>query len=325
MRTSESTWDHARIYDRVGVGIYHNDLRLVRVLHTADNMPILDVCESQPFSEAIKALPGIARHYAAKNTPCAGLMRPGSYQLLLLETPQVPEEELRNAVRDHIQNMSEFHANDVILDTLPVPARQEPTEPVAVDMMYVAVAPKTAVLDHVDELLNAGFSLNYLDVPEFALCHLTAHIAEDKEGMAFLWLSQDKAILMLSRQGRLYLARTVNTPHLSRLMRPDVVLNPETFSNDTKINQTISQIILEIQQALNYYRACYTNSPIKTLVVSPTPYQTPEIINYMQSVLKIKVRQFDLNEVFIYKPVLTETQECHCLPMIGAALRLETK
>lgn len=325
MRTSESTWDHARIYDRVGVGIYHNDLRLVRVLHTADNMPILDVCESQPFSEAIKALPGIARHYAAKNTPCVGLMRPGSYQVLLLETPHVPEDELRSAVRDHIQNMSEFHANDVILDTLPVPARQEPTEPIAVDMMYVAVAPKTAVLDHVDELLNAGFSLNHLHVPEFALGYLTNYIAEDKDGVAFLWLSQDKAILMLSRQGRLYLARTVNAPHLVRLTRPDVVLNTETFSNDTKINQTVSQIILETQQALNYYRACYNHPPIKTLVVSPTPYQTPELINYMHSVLKIKVRQFDLNEVFIYKPVLTETQECHCLPMIGAALCRETK
>jgi MSHA biogenesis protein MshI len=325
MRTSESTWDHARIYDRVGVGIHHNDLRLVRVLHTVGNMPILDVCESQPFSQALKMLPSIARHYAAKNTPCAGLMRPGSYQLLLLETPQVPDEELRGAVRDHIQGISEFHVNDVILDTVDVPARQEATESLSVKMMYVAIAPKTAVLDHVDELLNAGFCLNYLDVPEFALCHLTSHIAEDKEGMAFLWINQDKAILMLTRQGQLYLARTVNAPHLARLTSSEVTLNPTTFSNDTKINQTISQIILETQQALNYYQACYHHPAIQTLVIAPTPYQTPEIVDYFQSILKIKVRPFDLNEVFIYKPTLTETQECHCLPMIGAALRTESK
>lgn len=325
MRTSESTWDHARIYDRVGVGIHHNDLRLVRVLHTVGTMPILDVCESQPFSQALKVLPSVARHYAAKNTPCTGLMRPGSYQLLLLETPKVEDDELRCAVRDHIQGISEFHANDVILDTLEVPARQEATESMAVEMMYVAVAPKTAVLDHVDELLNAGFCLNYLDVPEFALCHLTSRIEEDKQGMAFLWLSQDKAILMLTRQRQLYLARTVNTPHLARLMQSDMVLNPTSFSNDTKVNQTISQIILETQQALNYYQACYQHPPIQTLVISPTPYQTPEIVSYFQSILKISVRPLDLNEIFIYKPTLTETQECHCLPMIGAALRTEVK
>jgi MSHA biogenesis protein MshI len=325
MRTSESTWDHARIYDRVGVGIHHNDLCLVRVLHTVGNMPILDVCESQPFPQAVKVLPSIARHYAAKNTPCAGLMRPGSYQLLLLETPQVPDEDVRGAVRDYVQGLSEFHINDVILETQDVPARQEPTTHVSIPIMYVAIAPKTAVLDHVDELLNAGFCLNYLDVPEFALCHLTSRIAEDKEGMAFLWINQDKAILMITRQGQLYLSRTVNAPHLARLVKSDIALNPKTFSNDLKINQTISQIILEIQQALNYYRACYLLPPIKTLVIAPTPYQTPEIMNYMQSFLNVNIRPLDLNEVFIYKPVLTETQECYCLPMIGAALRTEAK
>jgi len=52
---------------------------------------------------------------------CSTLLDIGDYQLLLVDAPEVPPQELRAAVRWQIQDLIDFHIDDAVLDVFDAP------------------------------------------------------------------------------------------------------------------------------------------------------------------------------------------------------------
>ena len=69
--------------------------------------------EGDKWGEALAQLHG--------RGPVSLVLNPADYRLRLLDSPNVPPEELRSAVRWQIQDMLDFHADDGTVDVLEVP------------------------------------------------------------------------------------------------------------------------------------------------------------------------------------------------------------
>ena len=68
---------------------------------------------------------------------CSTLLDIGDYQLLVVDAPEVPPQELRAAVRWQIQDLIDFHIDDAVLDVFDAP----PGGPAGTrKQMYVVIA-----------------------------------------------------------------------------------------------------------------------------------------------------------------------------------------
>ncbi|MEK6243607.1 MAG: agglutinin biogenesis protein MshI, partial [Pseudomonadota bacterium] len=73
------------------------------------------------FDGAKNAMEKLARDLRLDGYQCATLLRPGEYQLLLVEAPTVPPAELKSAMRWRVKDMIDYHVDDATLDVLDIP------------------------------------------------------------------------------------------------------------------------------------------------------------------------------------------------------------
>jgi MSHA biogenesis protein MshI len=147
-----------------------------------------------------------------------------SYHLLFVEAPDVPADELRAAVRWRIKDLIDFHVDDAVIDVFQMPAQGRGG---VNQMMYAVAARAEFVHGQIQTLDSAGLKLEVIDIPELALRNVAAALEHDGEGVALLHLADDFGILLLVRQGVLYLTRRIETGartlRESDGLRPDVV------------------------------------------------------------------------------------------------------
>jgi MSHA biogenesis protein MshI len=284
---------------QLGVGWYHNGIRLVKLSHINDATPTLDFYKSLPYKYPI-TLHKFVKRLSLQRLPCVGVIDIGNYQLLLTEPPPVLDSELLAAVRWQIQELVDFNIEDAIIDVFdePTPANQQPKK-----MIYVVAAPKEVVQTDCDNLLGAGFKLIALDIPELVLRNIAALLPEDKYGVALLWLTPKHGMLTITRRATLYLSRTVEA--------------------EGKLKQLLPLMIKEIRRSFTYYENHFNQAPINYLVIAPMSPPLPNLCQYLSTHLKINVRLLDLNKLFYSERHLSAVEQAQYFPMLGAALRVE--
>lgn len=288
-------WNKPPPHTQLGVGWYNNNIRLVKLSHTNEARPKLDLYKSLPnYKGSTTVLYQFIKRHLLKRIPCVAVMGVGHYQILLTEAPPVLESELVAAIRWRVQELIDFNIEEAIIDVFEVPAshRQE-------KMIYVVVARKKVVQVHVDNLLKIGFKLIALDIPELAMRNIAALLPEDKNGVALLWLTPKYGILTITRDATLYLSRTI----------------------EGDINYKAPLVVTEIRRSLTYYENNFNQAPINHLVIAPTPPPLLNLCKYLAAHLGINVRLLDLNKLLNSQLRLTVAQQAECFPILGAALR----
>ncbi|MEK7990894.1 MAG: hypothetical protein VSS52_007795 [Thiotrichaceae bacterium] len=292
---------------QLGVGVHYGQVCLIKMLWTQGSTPILDVYAVQQGNDVKNILADFTRQYAIKKNDCISVMRPGSYQLLLLKAPDVSETALHSTVRSQVQGLVDFHTDDAIINVFDMPLQDNGT----VKMIYAAVADKSLVQTQIDAIVAANFKLQALEVPEMALARISALYPEDELGMGLLYFAETHCILNLTLQGKLYISHRI-----------DISLQ-DLASPDKNERITMIKILLRhIQQALSYYKKHFDCSAIKYLSIAPLPRHLPYVQQYLAYYLTgVCVQALDLNKLFICKYHLTPEQQAQCLPILGAALR----
>jgi MSHA biogenesis protein MshI len=191
-------------------------------------------------------------------------------------------------------------------------------------MVYVAIARKTVVSAQVDKLIDTGFNLCALDIPELSLRNITRLLPEDKQGVALFWLTEESGLLTLTKDSQLYLARKIEIgiSHLVNLLREQPT-GKDLFEMPNDVTRIVDQIVIEIQRSLDYYESHFNQMPIQHLRFAPFPHTMPGLIEYLTLQLGIDVQWLDLNDIFVMRTPLDKTQQAQYLPMLGAALRKE--
>jgi MSHA biogenesis protein MshI len=303
------------------VALCHVDgeIALARVRREKDLPPVLDLCELHPFegeSNDSSIYGRLRKAYDLDRYPCASVMEIGTYNLLLVEAPDVQPSELRAAIRWRIKDLIDFHVDDAVVDVFEVPNQKTVGRN---SLMYAVVARASWVKQRIDALTEAGVNLTVVDIPELALRNMASLLPEDVGGVVLLFLDRQSGLITVTRQSILYLSRRIDLGFESF---PEGTGEPGT---DADIRRRLDRIVVELQRSLDYYESHFSQPAVSSVVIAPLPRMAQGMPEYIGQQLGLSARYMDINQLIDTAVQLDERRQSRCLLAIGAALREEGK
>ncbi len=236
--------------------------------------------------------------------------------LFLTEAPEVKDDELRQAMRWKVKDLIDYDLEDAVVDCFAIPGQRERGRQ---PMAYVVSAAVDVVKAYVSSIEESHLQINSIDISAMAQRNVASLLPEDKQGVAFLVLNQQHGLLSLTRDKALYLARDLDVGygHFANNQQPGNDLPAQT-------QQTLDQIILEVQRSMDYYERYFAQPSIQSLVIAPLAKPIPGLIDYMAAQLGMQVRELDVNALLGLDNELERELQAMCLPAIGGALRVSS-
>ena len=262
-----------------------------------------------PFPAEI--LEKLGRQLRAHACHCTTLLGGAEYQLLALDAPNVPPDELKAAVRWRLKEMLDFHVDDATIDVLDIPT--DKNSPGRAHTMFV-VAARNSVIEQRQILFSrAKIDLSVIDLPEMAQRNISALLEPDGRGMGVLSFSADGGLLTVTFAGELYLSRRI-----------DVTLAQLLDTDHSRKAIVYDKITLELQRSLDHFDRQFHFIAVAKLVLAPTG--ADGLHAYLAANLYMPVEVLDLAQVMDLSkvPELEDVaqQQRFFLPL-GAALRYE--
>ena len=250
----------------------------------------------------------------------------GDSNLVMLEKPEVANNELRQAVRWRIKDSLSFDVNSAIVDVFEIPGQKERGR---TPLVYVTAAEKNFLKQRINLLEEQHLEVESIDIAELVMRNIAALLPEDQQGVALLKLDATKGLMTLTQDASLYLARNIDVGYSSLSSgqsllgespnEADGLAFEESMPPDQQ--RTLDAIVLEVQRSLDYYESHFAKPAINSLVIAPLPYEIPGMIKYLASALGLQVRLLDMNAVLDMPTPMSEKQQSDCFYAIGAALR----
>ena len=290
--------------NRAGLYLTRDGVAAVRLISESEGAFRLSECIYEASPDDPDAEPSLSKLPLARASVFS-VLEPASYQLLLVEAPDVPEEELRAAVRWRIKDLIDFHVDDAVIDVFEMPSHSRGGQ---AKMMYTVAARADSVRKQVDLIGNAGYSLEAIDIPELCLRNVADRIEEDGRGVALLYLSEEQGFLIVVRQGVMYLTRRIET-------------GVQTLASSNGLRgELVSGLALEIRRSLDYFESHYDQKPVSMLYSAGL--ETGDR-NDLAIDLSVSVEDIDLDSFLNLDCEVDGDLQRKCLPAIGAALRHE--
>lgn len=257
-----------------------------------------------------RALSDALRQHRLGQVPCTTLMDIEDYQLLLVEAPEVPQAELRAAIRWRVRELIDFHVDDAMVDVFDAPASSARG---IQDHLYAVVSRTSAVQARVDQLQEAGADLEVIDIPELALRNVVERLPENGAGVALLYFSEHRGLITLVRDSTLYLARPLEIGYRDL----------EEASADPR--HLWDQLALEVQRSMDYYDRHFQQAQIGHVLIAPLPTPVPGLEEGLNENLGLPVRGVRLEEVVSLSEPLSDEEAAEAFLAVAAALRREEK
>lgn len=305
--------------NQVGLALLPQGVSIATVQRNAGAPPRLTRCEFHPLPR--QADPGLALRalMLQAGLPRAGfrlVLNPDEYQMHLVESPDVPDSELRDAVRWRIRDLIDFPVDEAAIDVFDMPQQGGGTrEPGR--LMCVVVA-RTPVIAQKAALINrSGGELEIVDITDLALRNVLALTRADASGAALLYVEAGYSLILITADSTLYLSRRIwiGAGELAGLNGRDV--------DTADFRRVADALALELMRSLEYYESHFTRPPVDTLYVAPLGTAESTLYRYLAQAIGVKVEGLDLNQWLDVPGGLAADAQGRSLLAIGAALRQE--
>jgi MSHA biogenesis protein MshI len=247
------------------------------------------------------------------------VLDPGEYQILQMEAPNVPADELRGAVRWRAMEFLAGSPQDYTLDVLTVTGAGE-----VVNKVIAVVAHNDVIRSHMQECEKLGHPASVIDVGETAqrnLLHAALLAEADAPRVAAaLVANAGRALLVVAVQGQLCFFRRFE-------FDADMLAAPVDEAQAAMVAQgagaeTVTRSLTQLSRSLDLWDDSYPHLPIATLRVDAGA-KTEAIVERIKADAGIETRPLQLSKVFKVVPgkaasPLTDTAY---LPLLGALLR----
>ncbi|MCK4501545.1 MAG: hypothetical protein KAU22_00830 [Desulfuromonadales bacterium] len=239
------------------------------------------------------------------------VLPPHSYQLTQIEMADLPEDERRDAARWLIRERIDYPPEEVIVDLFAIPPFSGEKKP----LTYAVSAQQHFLRDLIPLFDAAELSLESIDIPEFALRNICDLCAADDRGLALLLLLDQRGVLVIVRDGILYLVRWLSSGMDDLLPFADGDFEALTDQLDT--------IVLEIQRSFDYCESTFHLPLVSRLLVAQTKREIPAVISYLNDYLATKVEALSFADVLAVPENSEQIELNQFLFVIGGALRQE--
>jgi len=293
---------------------FHADgISVARVERQPAAKPIVKLAAFHPLTPSLSAdaLARAVRDTQAGNFTGSTLLAGGEYQLLQVEAPNVPQDELKTAVRWRLKDMLDFHIDDATIDVLDIPVDKAAGN--RAHSMFAIAARNSLIQSRQDMFSEAQVPLSVIDIPEMAQRNISALLEPEGRGLAMLSFDAAGGLLTVSYNKELYLARHFDVT-LAMLQEQDLERRHAAFD----------KIALELQRSLDHFDRQYHFISISRLMLAPTG--VPSLQDFLSAQMYMPVESFGLGDVFD----LAEAPSLHApaeqvrqFLTLGAALRHE--
>ena len=286
---------------------------LARIDRAADAKPTLSLCASLPADPAAETLARVRREYGLARSACVTLMAQGDYQLQMMEAPNVPEAELRSAVRWRLKDVLDYPPDAATVDVIRVPTG--PNAPLRGGSVYAVAARNERIAETMAKFSEAKLLLKAIDIPEMAQRNVASLYEVPERAVAMLSLSAQGGLLTFSAAGELYLARSIDVG-AAQLQHADGELRGQLFE----------RVVLEIQRSLDHFDRQFSHLPVSKLVLAPLPEEI-ELQVRLSASLDVEVEQVRLQDridISAVPELASAAMQADQFLTIGAALREET-
>lgn len=288
---------------------------VAHIRHHLDARPRVLFCDSFRKGEGdVDTLRRLCKELEMKSYHCTALLNPGEYQLLLVEAPNVPEAELKGAMRWRIKDMLEYGAEEATIDMLNIPVAGDSRS----RSVYVVAARNSTIRGCMQRFEEAGIPLAAIDVPELAQRNIASLFEPEGRGVAVLGLDDRDGLITFTFNGELFASRRIDVS-LKRL------LDPKAGAENRQ--QALDRIVLELQRLLDYADRQFSFISISKLLVPPVPKDIP-LESHLGASLGLAVETFDLSAVMDISavPLLQQPQrQIQWFNVLGAAMRNESR
>jgi MSHA biogenesis protein MshI len=275
----------------------------------------------KPFVRFASFLPGqpdagvlerAGREGHANAFRCATLLSGGEYQVISVEAPNVPREEMRTAIQWRLKDILDFPVLDATIDVLDIPV-DAAVQGRAQQQVFAVAARNSIVKPRQKLFLDAKVDLSVIDIPEMAQRNISAMLEPEGRGVAMLSFGDDGGLLTVSYRGELSLSR-----------RFDVTREQLLEQDHERKHATFDRITLELQRSLDHFERQFSFISVSKLVLAPS--SVTGLDEYLSSNLYMPVESLDLATVFDLQRVpelADKALQQRFFLTLGAALRTE--
>jgi MSHA biogenesis protein MshI len=243
---------------------------------------------------------------------CAALLNPGEYQLLQVEAPNVPKDELKSAIRWRIKDLIDYHVDDATVDVLDIPP--DDAAGGRNHVMYAVAARNDLIQAHIREFDEARIPLTVIDIRETAQRNIAALYETEERGIALAYFAEDWGLLTINYRKELYLARRIDLGLQQ--------LGGESAGQD---GGAFERVAVELQRTLDHFERQFRSIPVARVLIAPTPKEIG-LGEFLRTRLGIDSRQVDLKEVLSFDGEGPDAAvQWRLFHHFGAALRHEAK
>lgn len=273
--------------------------------------PLLRHCAIHPSLEirAEHVLAPLAHGRDLSHAAVSAVLSTDDYQLVQLEAPDVPPEELRGAVRWKLKDIISFPASEAVVDVFEIP---EQARCVDSRMIYAVAARADAVQRVVSLIKPRARGFDVIDIPELCLRNIAALLPQDQQGVALIAVGEHFAQLTLTCRGVLYLARRI-----------DLGRHPEGSPGGAARALDVPSLALELQRSLDYYESHFDRPAIADIVLTSGDERAERLLGGLIAATGHSVTLLDVEELFDVADGIEPDTHWPGLLALGAALRSE--
>ncbi|MGQ0586737.1 MAG: hypothetical protein ACT4PK_06005 [Gammaproteobacteria bacterium] len=307
--------------NQLGLAMMPAGLALASVLRApgAGTRPRLTRCEFYPLPR--QADPGLTlrtvvlQHGMERAASFRLVLNPDEYQLHLVESPDVPDSELREAVRWRIRDLIDFPVDEAAIDVFDMP-QQAGTGRETGKLMCVVVARNPVIAQKAAMVNRSGGELDVIDITDLALRNVLALTPADAAGAALLYVEPASSLILITGESTLYLSRRI-------WIGADQIASMGPDPNGEDFKRVADALAMELLRSLEYYETHFSRPAVEALYVAPVGAAEAPLLSHLGQALGVEVQNLDLNRLLEAAEPLTPEQQSRSLLAIGAALRYE--
>lgn len=224
------------------------------------------------------------------------------YQILFLEKPSVPDNEIRNALKWIVADRIDFSVEQAVIDFIELPHRAMQDQ---ADMLYVIVAKKEKITEWITRVNAAGLQVTHVDICQSALRYIALTLDEVDDAQVLLHIDEDKSFMIIFKNKVLYMMREIEIG--LRQLR--------------KGNAAYQELAMEMQRSFDYGASILKHAPISRVILTPLKEKMPNLLSFLSNTLGLPVREISFSE-FLSNDLGLE--QANTPFAIGAAIRQQT-
>lgn len=239
------------------------------------------------------------------------LLAPDEYQILMVEAPEVPADEMKMAIRYQIRDSLSSPVDEVMVDAVRIPGGRNAA---AHPRIYAVAAANEVIQKHVGLFEDAGLELAVIDIPEMAQRNIAELYETPGQGLVMLTFDDSGGLLTFTCDGELYLSRRLEIS-AGQLQDADAQYR----------QQSLDRVELEVQRSLDYFDQQFHQVALERMLVSVPDGEA--LVRQLAASLDVPVETFDLAlrmDISLAQGLRDSSFLMGALLPIGAALRQES-